>query len=107
MQKVSEMQDTEVNPPPGGRVASGTDQPGAGVMDTGAVTGGTVVAGGKVVVDVVAVTGVVSRAMGSCNPTGRLAATGELAEPQAAAASTRVPVVTNATIRLWRNLPPY
>ena len=104
------MQDTEVNPPPGGRVASGTDQPGAGVMDAGAVVGGTVVAGGKVVVVVgveVAGAGVVSRAMGSCNPTGRLAATGELAVPQAAATSTRDPVATNATIRLWRNLPPY
>jgi hypothetical protein len=79
-------------------------------MDAGAVVGGTVVAGGKVVVVVgveVAGAGVVSRAMGSCNPTGRLAATGELAVPQAAAASTTDPVATNATIRLWRNLPPY
>jgi hypothetical protein len=107
MQKVSEMHDTEVNPPPGDSVASGTDQPGAAAMATGTdAVGGTVVAGGKEVV-VVVVGGDASGLMGSWSPTDRLAATGVVEVPQAAAATMRAPVATNATIRLWRNLPPY
>jgi hypothetical protein len=59
------MHDTEVNPLPGGRVASGTDQPGAWTMAAGTeVEGAKVVAGGKVVV-VVVVGGSASRVMGS------------------------------------------
>jgi hypothetical protein len=98
MQKVSEMHDTEVNPPPGGSVASGTLQPGAGTMVVGTVVGGAVVGGGRVVVVVEA--GAAPRVIGSCRPTGRVNAAGELEVPQAAAVRTRAPVATNATIRL-------
>jgi hypothetical protein len=105
MQKVSEMHDTEVNPPPGGRVARGTDQPGAGTMVVGtAVVGGVVVVGGRVIVVVVA--GAESRLIGSWSPTDRVNATGEPEVPQADTARTRPPVATNATIRLWRTPPP-
>jgi hypothetical protein len=100
MQKVSEIHDTEVNPPPGGKVARGTDHPGASTMGTGAVV--EVVEGGMVVVVVVA-TGVVPRMMGSCNPTCRVAAPDVL---QAVATSTRVAVAIQATIRLRPTLSP-
>jgi hypothetical protein len=104
MQKVSEIHDTEVNPPPGGKVARGTDHPGASTMGTGAVV--EVVEGGMVVVVVVVVvvaTGVVPRMMGSCNPTCRVAAPDAL---QAVATSTRVAVAIQATIRLRPTLSP-
>jgi hypothetical protein len=107
MQKVSEMHDTEVNPPPGGRVARGTDQPGAGTMAVGtAVVGGVVVGGGRGVV-VVVPAGAVSRVMGSWSPIDRVNAAGEPEVPQADAAATRAPVAINATIRLWRTPPPH
>jgi hypothetical protein len=105
MQKVSEMHDTEVNPPPGGRVARGTDQPGAGTMVVGTDVVGAVVVGGRVVVVVVVVV-VESRSIGSCRPTGRVNAAGELVVPQAVATRIRAPVATHATIRLWRTPPP-
>jgi hypothetical protein len=58
-QKVSEMQDSEVNPPPGGRVVSEPLQPGACSTGTGTVVG---VADGGVVVDGEAVvTGALAR----------------------------------------------
>ena len=109
MQKVSEIHDTEVIPPPGGKVARGTDHPGVWTMGTGAVL--EVVEGRVAVVTAVtAVTavevgaaGVVPRLIGSCNPTCRVAAADAL---QAVADSTRVAVAIQATIRLRPTLSP-
>jgi hypothetical protein len=108
MQKVSEIHDTEVNPPPGGKVARGTDHPGASTMGTGAVVEVVkvveVVEGGMVVVVVVVVaTGGVPRIIGSCNPTCRVAAPDAL---QAVATNTRVAAAIQATIRLRPTLSP-
>jgi hypothetical protein len=71
MQKVSEMQETEVNPPSGGAAVSGSDHPGTAATGVGAgvgwvtgavvvVVGGTVV-GGTVVGGTVVVGGIVAR----------------------------------------------
>ena len=102
MQKVSEIHETDVNPPPGGNVARGTDHPAVLTMGTGAVVGVVEARMVEAVVEVGA-TGVVPRVIGSCNPTCRVTAADAL---QAVAASTRVAVAVQATIRLKPTLSP-
>lgn len=98
---MSERHDTEVMPPPGGRVVSGADHPGTAGMDTGEVDGGSV---GWVVVVVggVVVVGVTNRGWMAWRTT----AAGRLAPLQAATRTDSTAHAQTAEVRLRLTLSP-